>query len=457
MKGAKLGDGIFKAYDIRGVYPKELDETTAEAVGCSFGEYIGRGKRICVSRDVRLSSESLMRSMVKGLSGSELEIIDIGVTPTPVIYFAVTHYRLDGGVIVTASHNPPEWNGFKFFGKRSEAIGMESGLAIIRDTSRRNSECEPKPAKIENRSRKTIEDYEAFLLGKIRINGRVRIGVDPGNGSYSSIAKRVFEKAGAEVFAINDNPDGRFPARDPEPGAKSLKKLAELVVEKGLDFGIGFDPDGDRGIFVDGRGRVLRGDVAFSILVKNLLKKGEKAVYTVSCTDAVTEEIKENGGTPVVTRVGRTFVLRAMIDEKAAMGGESSGHTYFAEVYGSDDALFSGLKMAEAVSRRRKGLAELLDEMPHYESAEMELDFEDGIKFRVIDAVREKLSKKAKVITLDGVKVVTGKGWFILRASNTTPKIRLAAEARSKEDLDGLLDSAKSELEDARSKVGRRA
>ncbi|HUB92482.1 MAG TPA: phosphomannomutase/phosphoglucomutase [Candidatus Saccharimonadales bacterium] len=456
MAEAKLGDGIFKAYDIRGIYPKELDESTAEALGCSFGEYMGRGKTIGVCMDVRLSSGSLRKSFLKGVSSSDIKIVDLGVAPTPVIYFAVSHYGLDGGAIVTASHNPPEWNGFKFYGKGGEAIGMQNGLSVIRDTSRRNSRCESRELLVEDRSARAIDDYEKFLLGKISVQGKVRIGIDPGNGSYSAIAKRVFEKAGAEVLAINDSPDGSFAARKPEPNEETLGRLRELVVDKRLDFGIGFDPDGDRGVFVDGKGRVLRGDLALAVFVRNLLGKGEKVVFEVSSTDLIREEAMRKGGIPIMIRVGRTFFLRAMADEKAAMAGEMSGHTYFSEVYGGDDALFAGLKMAELVSRRGKPLSELVDELPHYESFSAELKVDEKLKYGIIDKIREKLSKTEKLVTIDGVKVIMDDGWFILRASNTTPIVRLVAEAKSRDALDRIVEMAKREFKEAETAAERK-
>lgn len=453
MGRAKLGDGIFKAYDVRGIYPKDLDESTAEALGCSFGEYIGRGKRIALCRDVRLSGSSLKESFLKGVSSSMPKISDIGVAPTPVIYFAVNYYGLDGGVNVTASHNPKEWNGFKFYSRNGEAIGMENGLAIIRDTSRRNSSCESKEIRVEETNSKTLRDYEKFLLSKVKISQGLRIGIDPGNGSYSHIAKKAFESAGAEVFAINDKPDGNFPARGPEPKEESLGGLKDMVIERKLDFGIGFDADGDRGVFVDDKGRVLRGDFALAVFVKNLLKTGEKVVYEVSCSKAVEDAISERGGIPIMTRVGRTFILEAMAREKASIGGERSNHLYFSEVYGGDDALFAGLKMAGLVSITGKRLSELADQLPHYESVAVELGADDKTKFKVIDLIREKLSKSNELITLDGVKVITKDGWFILRASNTGPAVRLVAEARSKNSLDRIVKRAREEFEEARDEL----
>lgn len=451
MAAAKLGENIFKAYDVRGVYPKDLDETTAEALGCSFGEYIGNGKTIVLSRDVRLSSDSLREGMLKGLSSSDPKIVDIGVAPTPVVSFVIKHHGFDGGVMITASHNPKEWNGFKFYKKKGEPLSMESGLQIIKNTVEKGKQCKGKTIKIKDTSRKTIEEYERFLLDKINIGKKVRMVVDPGNGSYCSIAKRILEKAGIEVIAINNTPNGEFPARSPEPKEESLGGLRKMVIESKTDFGVGFDADGDRGIFVDGKGRVLRGDFALALFVRNLLKKGEKAVYTVSCSNVVEEQIVKAGGIPIMTKVGRTFIGESVEREKAVIGGEIAGHTFFSEIYNIDDPLFATLKMAELIANKGKTLAQLFDEIPRYETVDIELGIEDNLKFGTIDEVRKILTGKGyKIITLDGVKAIVDGGLFILRASNTTPVIRLVAEAKNKKDLDKIVKLAREVFKEAK-------
>ncbi len=449
METAKLGDSLFRAYDVRGIYPKDLDESTAVAVGAAFGEYIGKGKKIAVCRDVRTSGESLEKAVLRGLSSYGLEMIDIGIAPTPMVHFAVSHYNLDGGIMVTASHNPAEWNGFKFYGRGSETIGLENGLAEIRESARQGRAVLEKRIDIIDRSRETLMDYEQFLLGKVNIRKGLRVGIDPGNGSYAGIARETLEKAGAEVFAINDSQDGTFPGRSPEPKEETLSGLRELVTGEKLDLGIAFDADGDRGIFVDSKGRVLRGDLALALFAKNIIKKGEKLAFDVSCSDLVGEELRKSGGIPVVTRVGRAFVPKAMRESGAIMGGELSGHTYFAEAYCADDPLLAGLAMMGLISQREKALAGLVDELPHYETVALELKVDDSIKFKVIEFLAVKLAEGNEVITIDGVKVRMRGGWFILRASNTGPAIRLVAEARDRKDLDSIVNYAKTEFDAA--------
>lgn len=454
MAKAKLGESIFKAYDIRGTYPDQLDESTAEAIGAAYGKYIGKGKRIVISRDVRLSSESLHESLLKGLSSSDPKIIEIGIAPTPVFSFALGHYKAEGGIMITASHNPKEWNGFKLYKANSVPISKEAGLLDIKKLAEAEESCTPKRLEMEEKHAETLNNYENYLIQKTDIKSRLRVGIDPGNGTYSELAKKILEKAGLEVFAINDEPDGSFPSRAPEPKEESLGVFKEFVADNDLDFGIAFDADGDRGIFVYGDGTLLRGDFALAFFVKNLLNKGEKAVYDVSCSNAIEDAVKERGGISVITAVGRTFILDAMPKEHARFGGEISGHMYFADTYYAEDPLFATLKAAEILSNTGKSFEDLIGEMPHYETEAIELPVDESIKFKAIDILRENLSKENKnVVTLDGIKVINEKGWFILRASNTTPMIRLIAESRTRKGLQELENYARSQFEEAINRI----
>ncbi len=443
----KIKGYIFKAYDIRGVYPGDIDGSAAEAIGKAYGRFIGSGS-IAVARDVRLSSGELMQHMLKGLKNAGIKTIDIGIVPTPVTYFAIRHYGLDGGIVVTASHNPPEWNGFKLYRKGGEIIGMGTGMERIMELAGHDSDMQTGGAteaqEAIDKSSETIEAYRGFLLTKVHVARRVKAVVDPGNGSYSGLAGRILSEAGVDVHPINNVPDGRFPARSPEPKPETLSGIMKGVVEQGADFGVAFDADGDRAIFIDEKGDVIRGDIAAALFIRNYLKAGEKAVYDVSCSDAVEEEIRRSGGIPLLTRVGRAFLLAKMMEENASIGGEISGHLYFSSVDFADDALFAALKMAELISISGRSLSQLVSELPRYEGSVLELDAEDRYKARIIDIVKSELEKSGmRLITIDGVKAIADYGWFILRASNTTPKIRLIAESKTAEGLKMLLDYAK--------------
>ncbi len=452
--GVKMIDErIFKAYDIRGIFPRDLDGNTAKIVGYAFGKYMGEGKRIGLCMDVRTSSPELKKNAMQGLLDSGLDIVDIGVAPTPVLHFAVSYYKLDGGMMITASHNPKEWNGFKFYKSGSVPIGLENGLSEIKDIAEKSEYAQAEHRNLENLEQKVLKDYKRFLLDRMKTGKGIRIGVDPGNGAYSGIAKEIFEEAGAKVFTINDSRDGNFPNRSPEPKDESLTGLKELVSKEKLDFGIAFDADGDRGVFVSNKAEVLRGDRTLAIIAKNMTKKGEKLVFDVSCSEAVEDGLRQSGGIPVVTRIGRTFISKKMLEVGASIGGELSGHTYFADMYYADDPMFAGLKIMEMISNRKKPLGELEKELPYYKSIVLEMPVEDSMKSEVMERIRKELSERYEPITIDGIKVKTNEGWFIIRVSNTTPMIKIVAEAKNSEDLEKVVRIPREAFEKAKSHV----
>ncbi|MEM2936099.1 MAG: phosphomannomutase/phosphoglucomutase, partial [Candidatus Bathyarchaeia archaeon] len=344
----RIPEHIFRAYDIRGVYGRDITEEVAEDIGKAFGTYIGgAGKNLVVGRDVRLSGETLQRALTVGLVSTGCRVEDIGVVPTPVFYFAVAHYAKDGGVMVTASHNPAEWNGFKIAREKgficAEGMGMEEIKDIVFTRRFKLAPC-GKMEKYEG----ALLDYANFALSKIEIKKGLKVAMDLGNGTCSLIAPKLFKDAGAEVVAINAEPDGTFPAHEPEPTEETLRELKEVVVGEGADFGVGYDGDGDRALFVDDKGRVIPGDTTLIVLAEYYLKKqrGAKVVYEVSCSSSVEEAIKTHGGKPLVSRVGHAYIMDKMIQEGAILGGEVSSHLYFADIYGFDDALYAGLKLA---------------------------------------------------------------------------------------------------------------
>ncbi|MBO3763318.1 MAG: phosphomannomutase/phosphoglucomutase [Thermoproteota archaeon] len=451
-----IKDNIFRAYDIRGIYPSEINEDVSELIGKGFGTFIGgAGKRIAVGRDVRLSSESLSNSLINGLTSVGIDVLDLGVVPTPVVYFAINHWNLDGGVVVSASHNPPEWNGFKLCREKARLVGSGLGLEEIKKLiQNENFKLSKDKGKVANKREDILREYETFILDKITLKKSFKVGVDPGNGSCSCIAKEILEKFGLSVKAINDTPDGRFPSRSPEPTEESVLALKELIISENLNFGVAFDGDCDRALFIDDKGDILRGDIVLALFVKHFLEQGDRVVYEVSCSTIVEDEIKSKGGVPVLTRVGHSFILDKMISEKAKFGGEISSHLYFGDIYGLDDALFAVLKVAELLSLKEKSLSQLVDELPKYETYRENFEIPDVYKFKVIENIQEKFQREGyNIVTIDGVKVVENEGWFILRASNTLPQIKLTVEARNKESLQKLAKLATKNLFEAYEKL----
>ncbi len=448
--GQEIKDSIFRSYDIRGIYPSDIDESLAELVGRSFGELIGEGRKVLVGMDVRVSSKGLAERLVDGILSEGLDIVFAGVIPTPLLYFAISRYKLDGGITVSASHNPPEWNGFKICRKDAYVIGLGTGLEEMREMIKRDGFADRGRGSMEDRSTDIVRDYIEALSGKIGPLEGLKVGIDPGNGAYSGLATGIFRRKGAMVKAINDIPDGRFPSRSPEPNPHTIGELVALVKSEGLDLGIAFDGDGDRVLFVTEKGDVIGGDTALALLVKGYLKSGEKVVYEPSCSSVIEDEIKAAGGIPLLSKVGHSHFKERMKKENARFGGEISGHMYFQETYGADDGLFSALKMSELLCVSRSSLSSLVERLPKYVKVYEEFESDDKKKFGIIDAMAKSLSGKGyRIIDVDGVKIVTEDGWLLARASNTGPKIRMAAEAKTEGRARQLLEIGRAELKEA--------
>ncbi len=440
---------IFRAYDVRGVYGEDLTEEAAERIGRAFGSYIGAEREIIVGRDVRLSSERLQAAIINGLLSAGCSVVDIGLVPTPVLYFAVIHYRKNGGVMVTASHNPPEWNGFKLC--RGDGSPLAKGLGMEEIERRVFSEDleSASPGRIE-RYDNVLSDYSEFILDRVSIKRRLKVAVDLGNGACSHIIPPLLRSAGMEVIPINDEPDGSFPAHKPEPTEETMMDLQRVVVEEGADFGAGFDGDGDRVLFIDEKGRMIPGDTTLIMMAHHYLErvKGGTVVYDVFCSSTVREAVERLGGNPVVSRVGRAYVMDTMRREGAVLGGEISGHIYFADVYGFDDAIYAVLKMGEILSGSGEVLSEIVDGIPHHPCTPVKFYYcPDEEKFKVVREIAESLKSAGyRTVMLDGVKVVDDDGWFLIRASNTQPKIELKVEAETEEKLRCLEAIAEREI-----------
>lgn len=456
-----MKDGVFRAYDIRGVYGIDLNEEDAKLMGLAFATYLGgEGKEIAVGWDVRKSSNGLAKALIDGITSSGSNVLSLGLVPTPVVYFAIVHYSLDGGMVVTASHNPPNWNGFKLCRENARLCGWGMGLEEVK---RIIDERSFKPSKVKGSVKEvgntTLAEYEHFLADKFRDKvGKLKVLIDPGNGSCSMMGKVILQRFGLNVDSINDHPDGSFPSRSPEPTEESLTELRKMVKEGDYDFGVGYDGDCDRALFVDEEGNILRGDILLTLFIKHFLKNrsGEKIVYEVSCSKVVEEISKESGVLPIMSKVGHAFILDRMISEKAAFGGEISSHLYFGDIYGLDDAIFATLKVAELLTSTCRGLSQLVGELPKYEFFKKNYDVPDEVKFRVIDDLVILFEREGyRTITLDGARVELENGWFILRASNTLPQVKLTAEARTKRALEEITRFAESRLKEAVNKYSK--
>jgi phosphoglucosamine mutase len=441
-------ESIFRAYDIRGIFNKQLTEDVAAVLGAAIGIYWGRNRKVVVGRDVRLSGGALRNALVSGLVFN-CDVFDVGVVPTPLVYFAISHLEKDAGVMITASHNPPEWNGFKLFKRKGCVYGSE--MAKIKELAKSVNF-----KKLGKRRGEVVvyerifDDYMDFVLDKIRIDKKISVVADTANGVCGMLVPSLFRRLSCNIITLNEEPDGRFPAHLPEPKEETLGELKREVVRAKADFGVGYDGDGDRAVFVDDKGRTISGDLALMIFAEDALKrKGDgKIVYELGCSMAVEEFVKEHGGFPVVERIGHVFIMDKMISENALVGGETSSHFYFLECHGMDDAIFASLRMAEILSKRDEKLSEIVDSLPKYPSIhERNFECPDHLKFAVIKKLGAKFKEyDLKFLDVDGVKLLDKDGWVLLRPSNTEPLIRVSAEAKTEEKLEALYQFALREL-----------
>ncbi len=441
-------DRLFRAYDIRGVFPEQLDEDAATVLGVAFAQFLGEHGEVVVGRDVRLSGERLKNGLVAGLNSS-CNVTDVGVVSTPMLYFATNQLQKDAGIMITASHNPPEWNGFKMFSQEGCIYGVE--MDEIKKFAKAVN-----LGKLKLKRGKTtkyegiFKQYSSFVSGKIRVQRKLKIVADTANGVCGLFVPSLFKEQGCEIQTLNEKPDGRFPAHQPEPKESTLGELKKLVVESKADFGVGYDGDGDRAVFVDDKGRLIPGDLALLVFAKDVLEKnkGAKVVCELSCSLAVEEYVKEHGGVPIIERVGHTFIMDRMTSEHAALGGEKSSHLYFAEINGADDAIFASLRMAEILSKTSEKLSALYDALPKYPSINEEnFPCADDVKFKVIEKLKAKFKSEGRnFLGEDGVKLLDESGWVLLRPSNTEPIIRVTAEAKTEKRLRELYAFAVEEL-----------
>ena len=444
-----ISEGIFRAYDVRGVYGKEITEDVVQRIGRAIAAYVGdKGKTMFVGRDVRISGKPLSKALSEGMLAGGLNVEDIGIVTTPLLNFSSVHYGKNGGVMITASHNPPNWNGLKILAEKG-FISMGMGMETLRDISLKGK-FKPAPRGRLRQNPNAIQDYVDYVSNKVEIKRKLKVIADPGNGSCCLLMPDLFNKTGLNVTAINAEPDGTFPAHSPEPSEETLTEVKHLVLSQKADFGVGYDADGDRAIFVDDKGRVVSSTVIFIMLVEHYLKKnpGAAVVFEVSCSLAIEETIRDNGGKPVLSQVGHTYIVDKILKERAVFGGETSGHFYFMDVYGFDDALYTSLKIAEILSKKGIKLSEAVDSLPEYPRIPIKnYVCPDEKKFKVVESLaKEFVESGYKTITIDGVKVTEDEGWFLIRPSNTQPLVRLTVEAKTQEALKRLAAFAEKKI-----------
>jgi len=428
----------FKAYDIRGLYPQELDEALAYRIGNASAEVLGlAGKRFCVGRDMRLSGPVLKEAFIRGLVDAGVQVVDVGMLSTPAVTFAMHHLDTAGGAQITASHNPSPYGGIKLTAPGFKPVAAGSGMEAI-EALARGTAISKRPGGGVTEAL-TLDAYCSFLAPLWKPARPLRVVVDGGNGIIGTLFQHLAPKLpGLTIIPVYFDPDGRFPHHDANPlKAENLATLIEQVRAHGADFGAGFDGDGDRCALVDERGGIVPCDLASALLAQYFLTtEGPSAVvYDLRSSMAVPEFITSLGGTPVETRVGHSFIKQTMKSHHACFAGELSGHYYFRDFYGADSGLYAFLLLANLISQAST-LSSLIAPLSKYFHTG-EINFKVASAAAVMQRMRD--LKGAQVSELDGVTVRFPTWWANVRASNTEPVVRLNLEAHSAAERDARL------------------
>lgn len=441
---------ILREYDVRGIVGETLSAADARALGRAFAAVVNEagGKRVAIGRDGRVSSPELEGALVEGVLSGGIDVLRVGLGPTPMLYYAVNTQGVDGGIMVTGSHNPANYNGFKlmlgkkpFFGSDIQRLGRIAAAPPAAPS---------RAAKAEERA--VLEAYVARLLADYEGKRALSVAWDAGNGATGEALQRLTAKLPGRHVLLNEVIDGRFPAHHPDPTeAKNLVQLQETVLAERCDLGIAFDGDGDRIGVVDEKGRILWGDQFMVVLASEIIRQrpGATIIADVKASQVLFDEIARMGGTPLMWRTGHSLIKTKMAETGAPLAGEMSGHIFYADrYYGFDDALYAAVRLLSILARGSESLGQYRDRLPPVvNTPELRFPCDESRKFTVIDEVRARLRRAgADVADIDGVRVKTEDGWWLLRASNTQAVLVARAEARNEAGLERLKSLLVAEL-----------
>ena len=435
---------IFRQYDIRGIVGTDLDPIVTEAVGRAFASHVRAARnsehpRIAVGCDNRVSSPELAAGLIRGITAAGADVLDIGTVPTPILYWAECAYGTDAAAQITGSHNPPEWNGVKLTCGRAALHGdaiQELYVRIMDET------VETGEGNVERKE--VLDEYIQDIAGRFTLERPMKIAVDCGNGTGALVAERLFKEMGVEVTPLFCDSDGTFPNHHPDPTVDAnLEDLIATVRSGYHDVGVAFDGDADRLGAVDEKGQIVRGDLLLLLFGLDLLDrkgKGQKLVFDVKCSQALPEVFEERGGEAIMWKTGHSLQKAKMKETGALLAGELSGHIMVAdEYYGFDDALYNACRLIWILSCSQRSLGVRVDDFPVYvSSAEIRIDVTEDQKWEIVAAAVEYFRSHYDVIDVDGVRVLFGDGWALLRTSNTQPVIVARFEARTKERLEEI-------------------
>ena len=451
--------GIFRAYDIRGIVGDDVNSDVFRRIGQAYGTLVSRsgGSRVVVGRDGRLSSPELASAFAAGVNDAGCAVLDAGLVPTPMLYFGIHHLEADGGVAVTASHNPGDYNGLKLclgtrtlFGDDIQALRQ----AIEASDLDRGS-CASRGIETVD----LVEPYVDMDKERVHLERPVRVVIDAGNGVAGMIAPRMYRELGCEVEEMYCDVDGTFPNHHPDPTVPdAVAELGARVVEGGFDLGLGFDGDGDRVGVIDELGEIVWGDRLTILLARDVLARnpGATVIFDVKCSKLLGNDIAARGGRPLMWKTGHSFIKQKIREEGALLAGEMSGHLFFGEnFFGHDDAVYAGAKLMEIYSRQSEPFSTQLDDLPEvFSTPEIRHPSTEEHKFAVCDRLRDELAANYDVIAIDGVRVEFDDGWGLARASNTGPQIILRFEAQSPERLEQIRQLVETRLARVESELG---
>lgn len=439
-----INQTIFRAYDIRGIYEEQITDETAYILGKSFGSYVKlRGKtEVLVGYDNRLSSPVLADNLIKGLLESGVDVTSLGLVTTPMYYFARQHLNKWAAVMITASHNPSNHNGFKIsFDENGNAAGEE--IIAFRDFTNKG-EFTTGEGKLSTYDIK--DEYVNLIINNLKINKNIKAVFDCGNGTVSIIIKEILDKLNITYDLLYCDSDPTFPNHHPDPSvSENLVDIQKRVVELGYDIGIALDADGDRVRIIDEKGNIINSDVFMIIMYRYLNNnlKVRKALYDVKCSKALVDELEKLGLEQIMYRTGNSYMYRKMHEENLEFAGEYSGHMWFGDrFYGFDDGLYAGLRMIEVLSNTDKKMSELYNDINvYYSTDELKINTTEENKYKIVEEVKKyAVGKNYKYNDIDGIRVEFSDGWALIRYSNTGPVISARFEANSNERLKEITD-----------------
>jgi len=443
LTAPNLSPDIFRQYDIRGLVDKDLTDEAVYWIGRAAGTGIVRagGRDVAVGWDHRPSSPRFAQRLSRGLSECGLDVTVIGQCPTPVLYFSIFHLNAGGGLMITGSHNPPEFNGLKVNVGTDTLYGDQ--ITALREMILGGDLVAGGPGKITEVD--ATGPYIDYLVKNISLQRPLHVAVDSGHGVAGPVAPEILKRLGCRVDCLYCDVDSSFPDHHPDPAvAENLRDLIDKVRDGGADVGVAFDGDADRLGVIDDRGNIIWGDQLLALYAQDILvdNPGGKVIFDVKASDLVEEVVKGAGGVPIMSRTGHSFIKERLRQEKALIGGEVSGHLFFADRYfGFDDGIYAAVRLVELLSGTDKRLSELVAGLPTYAATpEYRVDCPDDRKFQVVEQLADYFARDYQVITVDGARVKIDGGWGLVRASNTQPALGLRFEAVSADKLEKIVD-----------------